>query len=185
MLDPARARAIKLVGFDVDGVLTDNGIYVAVQDGRRVESKRFDARDGVGLHFLQQAGLEIAWVSGRSSEATTDRARELHVAEVIQDAGMGYKLPAVRSLLARRGLGWADFAFVGDDVADIPVLRRAGVAIAVANAVPEVKALGHLVTAHSGGAGAVREVAETLLKARGEWEGILARYLEERGDTSD
>ncbi|HEU4763703.1 MAG TPA: HAD hydrolase family protein [Gemmatimonadales bacterium] len=185
MLDPARARAIRLVGFDVDGVLTDNGIHVAVDHGRRIEGKRFDAQDGVGLYLLRLAGLDVAWVSGRTSDATADRARELKVPHVIQDEGLGLKLPAVRGLLDRLGLSWGEFAFVGDDIADIPLLRRAGVALAVANAVPEVRALAHEVTPRAGGFGAVRDAVEMLLRARGDWDRVLARYLEERGDRDD
>ena len=182
MLDPVRARAIRLIGFDVDGVLTDNGIYVAAEGGARVETKRFDALDGVGTYFLRQAGIEIAWVSGRTSPATTERARELKITDVIQDSGRGFKLPAVRELLQRRKLEWNQFAFVGDDLADIPVLRRAGLAIAVANAVAEVRVVTHWATTARGGHGAVREVAEALLRARGEWDGLVAAYLKERGD---
>jgi 3-deoxy-D-manno-octulosonate 8-phosphate phosphatase (KDO 8-P phosphatase) len=185
VIDAARARRIRLVGLDVDGVLTDNGIIVAVDQGRRVESKRFHALDGVALHFLRKAGIDVAWVSGRTSEATTARAAELKVTEVIQDAGMGMKLPAVRELLARKGLDFAEFAFVGDDLADIPVLRRAGLPVAVANAVPEVKALAAWVTPSRGGDGAVRDFVEALLRARGEWDGLLAGYLKERGDADD
>lgn len=185
MIDAARAKRIKLVGLDVDGVLTDNGIIVAVDQGRRIESKRFHALDGVALHFLRMAGIEVAWVSGRTSEATTARAVELKVTEVIQDAGRGMKLPAVRELLARKQLDFADLAFVGDDLADIPVLRRAGVPVAVANAVDEVKELAIWVTPSRGGEGAVREFVEELLRARGEWDRLLAQYLKERGDADD
>ena len=184
-MDAARAKRIKLVGLDVDGVLTDNGIIVAVDQGRRVESKRFHALDGVAIHFLRKAGIEVAWVSGRTSEATTARAAELKVTEVIQDAGMGMKLPAVRDLLARKQLEFADLAFVGDDLADIPVLRRAGLPVAVANAVAEAKSVAAWVTPSGGGEGAVREFVEALLRARGEWDGLLAQYLKERGDADD
>jgi 3-deoxy-D-manno-octulosonate 8-phosphate phosphatase (KDO 8-P phosphatase) len=185
VIDAARAKRIKLVGLDVDGVLTDNGIIVAVDQGRRVESKRFHALDGVAIHFLRKAGIEVAWVSGRTSEATTARAAELKVTEVIQDAGMGMKLPAVRDLLARKQLEFADLAFVGDDLADIPVLRRAGLPVAVANAVAEAKSVAAWVTPSRGGEGAVREFVEALLRARGEWDGLLAQYLKERGDADD
>jgi 3-deoxy-D-manno-octulosonate 8-phosphate phosphatase (KDO 8-P phosphatase) len=185
VIDAARAKRIKLVGLDVDGVLTDNGIIVAVDQGRRIESKRFHALDGVAIHFLRKAGIEVAWVSGRTSEATTARAAELKVTEVIQDAGMGMKLPAVRDLLARKQLEFADLAFVGDDLADIPVLRRAGLPVAVANAVAEAKSVAAWVTPSRGGEGAVREFVEALLRARGEWDGLLAQYLKERGDADD
>lgn len=185
MLDPARARTIRLFGFDVDGVLTDNGIYVAVQGGQRVETKRYDALDGVAFHFLQRAGIRVAWISGRTSEATTERARELGITDVIQDAGRGFKLPAVRDLLRRIDVSWEQFAYVGDDLADIPVLRRAGLPIAVANAVPEVRALASWTTERSGGHGAVREAVEAVLRARGEWDALVRRYLDERGDQDE
>lgn len=185
MLDPTRARDIRLIGFDVDGVLTDNGIYVAVEAGKRVETKRFHALDGVAIHFLQQAGIGVAWISGRTSLATTERARELGVTEVIQDAGQGFKLPAVRDLLRRTGVSWGQFGYVGDDLADIPVLRRAGLSIAVANAVTEVRAVAAWTTERSGGHGAVREVVEALLRARGEWEALVRRYLDQRGDQDE
>ena len=185
MIDAAIARAIRLVGLDVDGVLTDNGITIAVDQGRRIESKRFHALDGVAIHLLRKAGIEVAWVSGRTSEATTARAAELKVTEVIQDAGMGMKLPAVRDLLKRKGLGFEALAFVGDDLADVPVLRRAGLPVAVANAVPEAKELAKWVTTSSGGDGAVREFAEELLRARGAWDRVLSEYLKERGDLDD
>jgi arabinose-5-phosphate isomerase len=177
VLDAARARAIRLIGFDVDGVLTDNGIYVAVEGGARVETKRFSALDGVGFHFLRRSGIEVAWVSGRTSAATAERARELGIEQVIQDAGLGFKLPAVTELLARRGVAWDEFAFVGDDLADVPVLRRAGLPIGVANAVPEVRALAAWITEREGGHGAAREVIEALLRARGEWDRLVADYL--------
>jgi len=185
VIDAARAKRIKLVGLDVDGVLTDNGIIVAVDQGRRIESKRFHALDGVALHFLRMAGIEVAWVSGRTSESTTARAVELKVTEVIQDPGTGMKLPAVKELLARKKLEFAELAFVGDDLADIPVLRRAGLPVAVANAVAEVKTLAAWVTPSRGGDGAVREFVEALLRARGEWDRLLAQYLKERGDADD
>lgn len=185
MIDAAVARGVRLVGLDVDGVLTDNGIIVAVDQGRRIESKRFHALDGVAIHLLRKAGIDVAWVSGRTSEATSARAAELKVTEVIQDAGMGMKLPAVRDLLQRKGLGFEALAFVGDDIADIPVLRRAGLPVVVANAVPEAKALAKWVTSHAGGDGAVREFVEALLRARGEWDRVLGEYLKERGDLDD
>src|SRR5882757_1159612 len=135
MLDVAVARRLKLVGFDVDGVLTDNGIYIGM---------------------LRTAGLAVVWLSGRESAATALRARELEVDEVIQDP-TARKLPAFAALLERRGLRWEDCAFVGDDLADLPLLKRVGLPIAVANGVAEVKAAARLVTTVPGGQGAVRE----------------------------
>ena len=183
MLDPALARRIKLVGLDVDGVLTDNGVYLGVVADHPVEFKRFHIQDGLGIRLLQSAGIAVAWVSGRESPATALRARELAVDELVQDQG-ARKLPAFEALLERRGLDWAACAFVGDDLADLPVLRRVALPIAVANAVAEVKSAARIVTAAAGGQGAVREVAELVLKARGEWSGLVERYFVERGDVA-
>jgi 3-deoxy-D-manno-octulosonate 8-phosphate phosphatase (KDO 8-P phosphatase) len=181
MLDGTLARRLKLVGFDVDGVLTDNGIYVGMVGDHAVEFKRFHIQDGLGVRMLRTAGLLVVWLSGRESTATALRARELAVDELIQDP-TARKLPAFEALLDRRGLAWQDCAFVGDDLADLPLLTRVALPVAVANAVAEVKAAARIVTAAPGGQGAVREVAESILKARGEWQGLLTKYFLERGD---
>lgn len=181
MLDRAVARRLKLVGLDVDGVLTDNGIYVGMVGDHPVEFKRFHIQDGLGVRMLRTAGIVVVWLSGRESAATALRARELGVDELIQDP-KARKLPAFEGLLARRGLAWEDCAFVGDDLADLPVLKRVALPIAVANAVAEVKAGARVVTTVAGGQGAVREVAELILKARGEWQGLVTQYFLERGD---
>jgi len=143
MIDPALARRIRLLGLDVDGVLTDNGIFIGPVDGQAVELKRFDVQDGLGHVLMRTAGLPVVWVSGRHSEATAIRARELRVEEVLQVPGP-HKLEAFGELLARRGIGWEEAAFVGDDLADLRILRRVGLPIAVANAVAEVKAVASL-----------------------------------------
>ncbi len=145
MLDVAVARRLKLVGFDVDGVLTDNGIYIGMVGDHPVEFKRFHIQDGLGVRMLRTAGLAVVWLSGRESAATALRARELEVDEVIQDP-TARKLPAFAALLERRGLRWEDCAFVGDDLADLPLLKRVALPIAVANGVAEVKAAARLVT---------------------------------------
>jgi 3-deoxy-D-manno-octulosonate 8-phosphate phosphatase (KDO 8-P phosphatase) len=178
MIDAALARRIRLLGLDVDGVLTDNGIFVGPVDGQVVELKRFDIQDGLGQVLMRSAGLPVVWVSGRHSEATTARARELRVEEVLQVPGPR-KLEAFAALLERRGIAWEDAAFVGDDLADLQVLRRVGLPIAVANAVAEVKAVAAYVTTAAGGHGAVREAIEALLHARGDWPGLLDRYFTE------
>ena len=178
-LSNAAARRVKLIGLDVDGVLTDNGIFIGPVAGQRVELKRFDIQDGLGLILLRTAGIPVVWLSGRNSEATALRAAELKVEEVVQVAGPR-KAAAFAEVLKRRGLDWADAAFVGDDLADLPVLRKVGLPIAVANAVPDVKAVVAHVTRAAGGHGAVREVIEALLRARGEWSGILERYFTEQ-----
>lgn len=183
MIDPALARRIRLVGLDVDGVMTDGGVYIGVVADHPVEFKRFHTQDGLGVKLLRTAGIAVVLVSGRESQATELRARELEVDELVQDAG-ARKLPAFEAILARRELAWDQCAFAGDDLADLPLLRRVALPIAVANAVPEVQEAARLVTRAPGGAGAVREVAELLLRARGEWSRLLTDYLRERGDVA-
>ena len=178
MIDPALAGRIRILGLDVDGVLTDNGIFIGPVDGRPVELKRFDIQDGLGHVLMRSAGLPVVWVSGRHSEATTLRAQELEVEELLQVAGPG-KLEAMGALLGRRGIRWEETAFVGDDLADLQVLRRVGLPIAVANAVAEVRAVASFVTRAPGGHGAVREAIEALLRARGVWPEMLERYFSE------
>ncbi len=179
MLNAAVARRIRLIGLDVDGVLTDGGVYVGQSAEHPVELKRFHIQDGLGVKFLRQAGLAVVLVSARRSEATDLRARELKVDEVLQD---NQKLAAFATILARRGVAWDESAFVGDDLADLPLLARVALPIAVANAVPEVKAAATIVTRRAGGDGAVREVAETILKSRRVWNNLVQQYLLERGD---
>jgi 3-deoxy-D-manno-octulosonate 8-phosphate phosphatase (KDO 8-P phosphatase) len=183
MLDQTVARRLRLVGFDVDGVLTDNGVYLGQVGDHPVEFKRFHIQDGLGVRLLRAASLSVIWLSGRESAATALRARELAVDELIQDP-TARKLPAFEALLARRGLAWEECAFVGDDLADLPLLTRVALPIAVANAVAEVKAAARVVTTVPGGQGAVREVAELILQARGEWQGLLTQYFLERGDVA-
>lgn len=175
MLDAALARRIRLLALDVDGVLTDNAVFIGEVDGRRVEFKRFDIQDGLGMTLLRDSGIDVAWVSGRHSEATAMRARELRVATVHQDHP-STKVPMLEALIAERGMEWNEVAFVGDDLADIGVLEKVGLPIAVANARDEIKAMCHVITSASGGHGAVREVIELLLKSRGEWDSAVARY---------
>src|SRR3989449_8088361 len=139
MIDAALARRLKLVGFDVDGVLTDNRVYLGMVGHHPVEFKRFHIQDGLGIRLLKTAGLVVVWASGRESAATAQRARELAIDEVIQDPS-ARKLPVFEALLERRGLAWEEGAFVGDDLADLPLLTRVGLPIAVANGVTEVKA---------------------------------------------
>ena len=175
MLDPVRASRIRLLGLDVDGVLTDNAVFIGEVDGKRVEFKRFDIQDGLGHRLLAHAGLEVIWVSGRQSSATALRGAELGIGVVLQVPADG-KVAAIQSVLDARGLDWHALAFVGDDLADVPVLERCGLPIAVSNAVPHVKRLAAHVTAAAGGHGAVREVIDALLEARGELAQAMATY---------
>jgi 3-deoxy-D-manno-octulosonate 8-phosphate phosphatase (KDO 8-P phosphatase) len=121
VLDPARASRIRLIGFDVDGVLTDNAVFIGEVDGRRVEFKRFDIQDGLGHRLLAHAGMEVIWVSARQSAATTLRGVELGVDVVLQVPANG-KVAAIQEVLAARGLEGDALAFVGDDLAEVPVL---------------------------------------------------------------
>lgn len=174
------AKRIRLVVLDVDGVLSDGGIYIgATASGEAIEMKRYEITDGLGIHLLQTSGVEVAIVTGRESESVRLRAIDLGVSECHQDAS-ATKLPIVTALLERLGIAWEETAFVSDDLADIPVLRRVGLPVAVANAVPEVRTLARWVTKRRGGEGAVREFAESLLQARGEWAAAVDRYLTKR-----
>jgi 3-deoxy-D-manno-octulosonate 8-phosphate phosphatase (KDO 8-P phosphatase) len=174
-----RARAVRVVVLDVDGVLTDNGVYLGrAQDGTPIELKRFDIMDGLGIKMMQWAGLSVVFVSGRESTATEQRAAELGV-PCRQVAG-GYKVPAVSAILEEHGAGWDELATLADDLADLPVLARAGLPAAVANAAAEVRAAAAWVGRRSGGDGAVREFAEALLQARGQWAPLVQEYLRSR-----
>ncbi len=184
MIDPALARRIKLLALDVDGVLTNNAIYLSLVDGQRVEFKQFDIQDGLAIGLARRLGLLVAWVSGRYSDATTLRAAELKIDEVIQDRG-ARKVPAMTEMLLRRGIGWDEVAFLGDDLADVPVLRRVALPMAVANAVDEVKDLALYVTRASGGCGAVLEAVEALFGAQGRWGEAVRVYLEDRGERTE
>lgn len=163
--------------------MTDGAILVGRAGDRNVELKHFDIADSIGIRLLQKRGIKVTIVSGRHSEATTIRAAELGIEDVVQDDGAN-KLPALRGIMNRAGVEWDAVAFVGDDLPDIPVLRRVGVPVAVGNAVPEVMAVTPYVTTARGGHGAVREFAEALLKARGEWDDAVRQYLSERGETT-
>lgn len=174
------AREIRLVLLDVDGVLTDGGVYVgALSDGSPVELKRFDIQDGLGVKMLQWAGLEVAVVSGRVSDATRIRTRELGITECHQDPD-AEKLPLVEGLVRERALEWSQVAHLADDLADLPVLRKVGLPAAVANATPEVKAASRWISHRRGGNGAVREFCRALLEARGEWSELVEEYCHAR-----
>lgn len=178
-LEIALARRIRLVALDVDGVLTDNGVYIGTTAaGETIELKRFDILDGLGIGMLRRAGIVVALISGRHSAATKVRADELGI-ECFQAPG-GRKLPAFRELLERHDLTWDEVAFLADDLADLPALRKVALPVAVANAVPEVRALARWQCRRTGGAGAVREFAETLLQARGEWAELVEAYCRSR-----
>ncbi len=181
-LDPGLAKRIRLVAFDVDGVMTDAGVYMGVAGASRIEMKKFSTQDSVGIKLLMAMGIEVAIVSGRVSEATAIRASELGIKEVIQ-VPEARKVPPFRALLERLGVELEEVAFVGDDLPDIPVMRLVALPVGVGNAVAEVQTVAKFSTQRCGGDGAVREFAEALLKARGEWEYAVNQYLVERGDS--
>lgn len=163
-----RARLIKLLVLDVDGVLTDGSITLD-EDGR--ELKSFHVRDGHGIKMLGQAGIETAIITGRYSKVVERRAKELGISEVYQRCRQ--KTPAYERLLARFGLTDAETAFVGDDVVDVPLLKRAGFSVAVSDAVDEAREAAMLITKNPGGRGAVREVTDFLLKTKGLWDELI------------
>jgi len=174
-----RARAVRLVILDVDGVLTDGGIFIgATRDGTPVEMKRFEITDALGVRMLVWSGLRVVMVSGRSSAANRLRAEELGIA--CHEGPGGFKIEIVEHLQKEHGVGWPETACVCDDLADLPILRKAGLGIAVRNAAAEVLAAAHWRTKRAGGQGAVREFAEALLRARQEWNPMVERYVRER-----
>ena len=176
MFDAALARRIRLIGFDVDGVLTENDVWIGGVAEHREEFKRFDIQDGFGIRLLRGSGIEVAWVTGRTSPSTLLRAAELKVANVVT-VNANSKVPAFQAVLDAMKIGWDEVAFVGDDIPDMPVLQRVALPIAVANARDEVKAVAKYVTAARGGHGAVREAIDRLLKSRGEFDRAVARFL--------
>jgi 3-deoxy-D-manno-octulosonate 8-phosphate phosphatase (KDO 8-P phosphatase) len=167
-----RAACIRLFLCDVDGVLTDGSIFI----GGEKEFKRFNIRDGLGLVLVRRAGLKVGWVSARPSAATKLRADELKIDFLVQQDDKVSKTAAIEQLLAREKLNWSDVCFVGDDIIDLGPLTRAGLAVAVGDAMPEAKAAAHLVTRAPGGRGAVREAVELILKAQGKWKPFLEHY---------
>ncbi len=170
-----RAARIKVVLMDVDGVLTDGKLYYyAGPEEKMMETKAFNSQDGLGLYFLADAGLSCGVISGRESHATVERARMLKMKYVYQ--GLLDKVGAFEEILADARVADAEVAFIGDDFTDVPLMRRAGLAVAVANARPEVSLAGHYVTTVPGGEGAVREVIEIILKAQQRWQDVLAKY---------
>ncbi len=179
----ARARAVRLVGLDVDGVMTNGGIYLGDVAGQRMEFKRYEIQDGLGIKMLQKAGLLVAVITGRVSDSVALRASELGVDELVQDPH-ARKLPALREIAARRGLTLDAVAFVGDDLPDVGVMREVGLPVAVANASPDARDAARYALARRGGDGAIREFTEILLRARGEWGSLVEWYVHSRNEGS-
>jgi 3-deoxy-D-manno-octulosonate 8-phosphate phosphatase (KDO 8-P phosphatase) len=181
-----RARRIKIILFDVDGVLTDGTIWVcpmpvAMPDGtvttRLVEPKGFNAHDGAGVTLARLGGMKVGVITKRISETVALRAGDLKMEFVYQ--GQAFKMKAVREIAAKAGVALDEIAFVGDDVIDLPPMREVGLAVAVANARAEVKAEAHYVTPHPGGHGAGRDAIEFILAAKGLLEQCIAASIDE------
>lgn len=168
-----KARQIRLLALDVDGVLTDGRLYFA-EDGQ--ELKTFDTQDGHGIKMLQQTGVVCAIITGRNTRLVERRARNLGITHLLQSRED--KLVALRELSGELGIALENVAYVGDDWPDLPAIRAAGLGVAVANAHSELHSHADYVTRLEGGRGAVREVCDLLLKAQGTYEAALAPYLE-------
>ncbi len=198
----ARARKIKLILFDVDGVLTDGKIWIfpapgvqpsgtqqsvlekSAQQGSfglhsasQIEAKGFHAHDGTAISLARLAGIKTGIITKRISETVALRARDLKIDYVYQ--GIQDKASTLAQILAKDGITASEAAFVGDDVIDLPAMRKCGLAIAVKNARPEVTAEAHLVTSHAGGDGAARDAIEYILKAQGKWKQAVEDYVSE------
>lgn len=174
-----RAKAVRLVGLDVDGVLTDGGIYLGDAGGSRLEFKKYDIQDGLGIKMLQKAGIVVAIITGRVSESVALRARELEVDEIVQDPH-ARKLISLREMAQRRSIALEEIAFVGDDLPDVGVFRAVGLPVVVANASPDAVSAARYRLTRTGGQGAVREFAEALLEARNEWRDLADWYVASR-----
>ena len=167
-----RAAAVKLVLFDVDGVLTDGSLFVG-DDGQ--EYKAFHSQDGLGMKMLRDSGVEIGIITGRTSDVVRHRMKNLGITHLYQ--GQEHKLPAYEKLIGQLGLEPEQTAYVGDDVVDLPILRRAGLAVAVADAHPMVRRYVHWQTRNPGGRGAAREVCELIMQAQGTLDARIEAYM--------
>jgi 3-deoxy-D-manno-octulosonate 8-phosphate phosphatase (KDO 8-P phosphatase) len=201
-MSKARAKKIKLILFDVDGVLTDGKIWIfpapagaqqsileqanqhrgeggfGFHSASLIEAKGFNAHDGTAISLARLAGLKTGLITKRVSETVALRARDLKIDHVHQ--GIQDKAGVFRQILEKEAITPAEVAFVGDDVIDLPVMRRCGLAIAVKNARPEVKSDAHWITPHAGGDGAARDAVEYILKAQGKWKKVVNEYILER-----
>jgi 3-deoxy-D-manno-octulosonate 8-phosphate phosphatase (KDO 8-P phosphatase) len=167
----ARAAAVRLMAFDVDGTLTDGGLYIGPAGETQ---KRFSVRDGLGLVLLQQYGVQVAIVTGRTSDIVAQRARELRIGTVLQ--GVADKAEAIRALCAQAGLDPSQAGFMGDDWPDLPAMRAVGFAATVPDAAPEVREAAHWIARLPAGGGAARELAEHLLRVRGRLDAAIGRF---------
>ena len=185
-----RARRIKIILFDVDGVLTDGGIWLipvpVVVDGtattRMVEAKGYNAHDGTAVSLARLGGMKLGVITKRISETVTLRARDLRLEFVYQ--GYAFKMQAVREIMEKEGVTLDEIAYVGDDVIDLPVMRECGLAVAVADARPQVKAEAHYVTPNKGGHGGARDAVEFILEAKGVLNDCIEAYIDEENPIS-
>ncbi len=201
-----RAKRIKIILFDVDGVLTDGGIWLfpapaqssnstqshidkmetkggyAISSTSMVEAKGFNAHDGTAISLARLGGMKCGIITKRISETVALRARDLRLEFVYM--GQAYKMQAVREIMASEDVALEEIAYVGDDVIDLPVMRECGLAIAVGNARSQVKAAAHYVTPNTGGNGAARDAVEFILEAKGLLEDVIEKYIDERNPIS-
>jgi 3-deoxy-D-manno-octulosonate 8-phosphate phosphatase (KDO 8-P phosphatase) len=177
----ARAKKIKVLIFDVDGVLTDGQIIVvpdsAGPEAKGIEVKGFAAHDGLGITLARLAGIRVGVITKRQSQTVAIRARDLKLEFVYQ--GQAHKMNAIREILTLAGITIDELAYVGDDIIDLPVMRACGLAIATANARPQVKAMAHFTTPNPGGHGAGRDAIDFILTARGVLDQVIEEYLDE------
>jgi 3-deoxy-D-manno-octulosonate 8-phosphate phosphatase (KDO 8-P phosphatase) len=178
MTAEARAKNIKVLIFDVDGVLTDGQIFVIPgPDGHGIEAKGFAAHDGLGISLGRLGGLRIGIITKRNSQTVAIRANDLKLEFIYQ--GQSHKMSAIRDILAKTGYTIDQLAYVGDDIIDLPVMRQCGLSIATANARKEVKSAAHFVTPNPGGFGAGRDAIDFILTAQGTLEKVIEQYLDE------
>ena len=167
-----KAKKIKFIIFDIDGVFTDGGIFI---DDNGIEIKAFNILDGQGIKLLQQTPVQVGIISGRNSPSVMVRAQQLGIRHVF--LGHLNKLPVYENLCASQNMNDQEMAFVGDDLPDLAILKRVGLPITVPNAVSDVKAATPFVTKANGGNGAVREICEAIMRAQGTWNDVLKKYL--------
>jgi 3-deoxy-D-manno-octulosonate 8-phosphate phosphatase (KDO 8-P phosphatase) len=178
MTAEARAKNIKVLIFDVDGVLTDGQIFVIPNsEGRGIEAKGFSAHDGLGISLGRLGGLRIGIITKRQSQTVAIRAKDLKLEFVYQ--GQSHKMNAISEILGKTGYTLEQLAYVGDDIVDLPVMRQCGLAIATANARQQVKSVAHFVTPNPGGFGAARDAIDFILSAQGTLEKVIEQYIDE------
>lgn len=168
-----RLKSVRLFLCDVDGILTDTAVWMGAED----ELKRFNIQDGLGLRLLQKEGMKVGWVSNRPSFATSQRALDLKVDFLVQSYDSD-KVTTVQKILDESRLPWEQLCYMGDDIVDLGVLKRSGLAVTVPHAMREAKELSHYVTERHGGHGAVREVIDMILKAQGKWDKLVAHFTQ-------